>query len=162
MKKTLWEIFRHVTRCWPSHHALIHLLMSVDQGTIGPYNACAALVHYFNQWFIECSTIRNKLQWNLNQNTTIFIQENNALCHMIHFTIIVNHMMHFVPCDPWELLCDVCAIMQWLLSPTQWWALPGGPLDRGVMGHGGRKLWGWLEFHIRILIRVPRCSDCKH
>ena len=122
MKKTPREIFRHVTRCWPSHHALIHLLMSVDQGIIGPYNACAVLVHYFNQWwFIECSTIRNKNQWNLNQNTTIFIQENNALCHMIHFTIIVNHMMHFVPCDPWELLCDVCSIMQWLLSPTQWW-----------------------------------------
>ena len=31
-----------------------------------------------NQWWLFVNwTLVNKIQWNLNQNTTIFIQENN-------------------------------------------------------------------------------------
>ena len=42
--------------------------------------------HYLNQcWFIINWTRRNKLQWNFNQNTKVFIHENaseNIVCEM--------------------------------------------------------------------------------
>ena len=39
--------------------------------------ACSAPSHYLNQcWNIVNWTLRNKLQWNLNRNSIIFIQEN--------------------------------------------------------------------------------------
>ena len=42
--------------------------------------------HYLNQcWNIVNWTIRNKLQWNLNRNSNIFIQENafeSVICEM--------------------------------------------------------------------------------
>ena len=42
--------------------------------------------HYLNQcWNIVNFSVRNKLQWNVNQNTYIFSQENifeNAICEM--------------------------------------------------------------------------------
>ena len=43
--------------------------------------------HYLNQcWNIVNLTIRNKLQWNLNKDSYIFIQENafeNIVCEMV-------------------------------------------------------------------------------
>ena len=43
--------------------------------------------HYLNQWWkIINSNLRNKLQWNLKQNSYIFIQENvfeNGICEMV-------------------------------------------------------------------------------
>ena len=46
--------------------------------------AYSALSHYPNQrWDVINWTLRNKLQWNFNQNTNIFIQENvseNIIC----------------------------------------------------------------------------------
>ena len=42
--------------------------------------------HYQNQYWENVNgTIENKLQWNLNQNMTIFIQENapeNVICEL--------------------------------------------------------------------------------
>ena len=42
--------------------------------------------HYLNQcWIIANFTLRNKLQWNVNQNTKLFIHENvseNVVCEM--------------------------------------------------------------------------------
>ena len=39
--------------------------------------ALLAPSHYLNQcWFIVKSTIRDQMQWNLNKNATILIQEN--------------------------------------------------------------------------------------
>ena len=48
---------------------------------------CSAPSHYLNQsWFIVYYwTLRNKLQWNLNQNTKLVIHENafeNVVCEM--------------------------------------------------------------------------------
>ena len=48
--------------------------------------ACSAPSHYLNQhWVIVNLTPRNKLQWNFNQNTKLFIHENaskNIVCKM--------------------------------------------------------------------------------
>ena len=55
--------------------------------------AYSAPSHYLNQcWVIVNWTHRNKLQWNLNQNTKLFIHENtseNIVCHMA--AILSNH-----------------------------------------------------------------------
>ena len=41
------------------------------------FGACSAPSHYLNQcWLIVNWTLRNKLQWNLNQITKLFIHEN--------------------------------------------------------------------------------------
>ena len=49
--------------------------------------ACSAPSHHLNQcWIIINWAHRNKLQWNLNQNTQLFIHENaseNILCEMV-------------------------------------------------------------------------------
>ena len=48
--------------------------------------ACSAPSHCLDQcWLIVNSTLRNKLQWNSNQNTKLFIHENayeNVVCEM--------------------------------------------------------------------------------
>ena len=50
------------------------------------YVACSAPSHYLNQcWNIVNWTFRNKLQWNFNLNSSIFIQEiafENVACKM--------------------------------------------------------------------------------
>ena len=39
--------------------------------------ACSAPSHYLNQWWLIVNwTLRNKLKWNSNQNTKLFINEN--------------------------------------------------------------------------------------
>ena len=47
---------------------------------------CSVASHYLNQcWIIVNWALRNKLQWNLNRNSYIFIQENafeNVVCEM--------------------------------------------------------------------------------
>ena len=43
----------------------------------GPVDFLMSASHYLNQcWVIVNWTLRNKLQWNLNRNSNIFIQEN--------------------------------------------------------------------------------------
>ena len=48
--------------------------------------ACLAQSHYLNKCFLIVNwTLRNKLQWNLNQNTKPFVYENafqNVVCEM--------------------------------------------------------------------------------
>ena len=49
----------------------------VSKQIIGSDNGLSAPSHYLNQcWNIVDSSIRNKLQWNLKQNSYIFIEEN--------------------------------------------------------------------------------------
>ena len=49
--------------------------------------ACSAPSHYLNQcWLIANWTLRNKLQWNFNQNIKLFIHENVSeitICDML-------------------------------------------------------------------------------
>ena len=49
--------------------------------------ACSAPSHYLNQcWNIVNWTFRNKLQWNFNRNSSIFIKEiafQNVVCKMV-------------------------------------------------------------------------------
>ena len=58
---------------------------SLNWVIIGSGNGLAPS-HYLNQWFLIVNWIlRNKSQWNLNQNTKIFIEENpfeNVVCKM--------------------------------------------------------------------------------
>ena len=68
-------------------------------------------IHYLNQcWNIVNSNLRNKLQWNLNRNSYIFIQENafeNVVCEMAAFCLGLGVLMD--PCDPfypWLLHCS--------------------------------------------------------
>ena len=53
---------------------------------IGSGDAWPAPSHYLNQcWNVVNWTLENKLQWNFNQNSNIFIQENaleNVICVM--------------------------------------------------------------------------------
>ena len=53
---------------------------------LGSDNGLSAPSHYLNQcWHIVNWTLRNKLQWNLNRNSYILIQENtfeNVVCEM--------------------------------------------------------------------------------
>ena len=52
---------------------------------IGSDNGLSAPSHYLNQhWNIVNWTLRNKLQWNFNRNSNIFIQENafESVCEM--------------------------------------------------------------------------------
>ena len=62
-------------RRWTNHHWFWWWLV-----------ACPAQNHYLNQfWNIVNWTLRNKLQWNFNRNSNIFIQENaleNVVCGM--------------------------------------------------------------------------------
>ena len=63
-------------RRWSNHHWFRQWLV-----------AWSAPNHYLNQcWDIVNWTLRNKLQWNFNQNTNIFIQKNafeNIVCETV-------------------------------------------------------------------------------
>ena len=81
---------------------------SIDSEPIYPWSQCyglkmslltlpSAVLHFFSFFFITWInvhllsvswTLRNKLQWNLNQNTKLFIQEN-ASENVIHKTVTI-------------------------------------------------------------------------
>ena len=53
--------------------------------------AWPALSHYLNQWWdIVNWTLRNKLQWNFNRNSNIFIQENVFECVVCEMAAILS------------------------------------------------------------------------
>ena len=57
------------------HFLICQVIMDIDAWT--------APTHYLKQcWIIVNWTLRNKLQWNFNRNSNIFIQEN-ALEHVV-------------------------------------------------------------------------------
>ena len=64
-------------------------------------NYCAEQVpsHYLNRcWVIVQLTLKNKLQWNSNQNAKLFIHENafqNAVCEMASILSRVNELNMF-------------------------------------------------------------------
>ena len=70
--------------------------------------ACSAPSHYLNQcWLIVNWTLRNKLQWNLNQNTKLFIYENafeNAVCEMA----AILSRGRWVKMYAWKSLTHLC------------------------------------------------------
>ena len=87
------------SRCWwclgPAKTLLLThlpLVLHICVGELGQhwfrqwFVACSAPSHYLNQcWLIVNWTLRNKIQWNLNQNTKLFIHENafeNDFCEM--------------------------------------------------------------------------------
>ena len=84
-----WEIFISL----PHTHTLTHTSAAYMRRWTGSvlYQimacACLAPTRYLNQhWFIVNYTLRNKLQWNLNQNTTFFIHEiafETIVCEMV-------------------------------------------------------------------------------
>ena len=59
--------------------------------------------HYPNQcWYIVNLTLRNKLQWNANQNSSIFIEENtfkNFVCKMLCILSRPQCVNSFKPTD---------------------------------------------------------------
>ena len=63
--------------------------------------------HYLNQcWNVVNWTLGNKLQWNFNRNSNIFIQENafeNVVCEMASICLGLNELMgtvlEFHPCQ---------------------------------------------------------------
>ena len=76
--------------CW-------HIYASVNLVIIGSDNGSSpnmATNHYLNQWWLFVKwTLRNKLQWNLNQNKHKFFQENarlNVICRCQPFCSSFN------------------------------------------------------------------------
>ena len=63
--------------------------------------ACSVPSHYLNQnWLIVNWTLRNKLQWNSNQNTKLFIHENafeNVVCKMAAILSRGEELTHWPP-----------------------------------------------------------------
>ena len=56
--------------------------------------------HYLNQyWIIVNWTTTNKLQWNVNRNSNIFIQENafeNVVCEMASICLGLNVLTRII------------------------------------------------------------------
>ena len=65
---------------------------------------CPAPSHYLKQfWFIVIWTLKNKLQWNFNQITTLFIKENefeNDVCKMV--AILLRHQFSIHSSNRWK------------------------------------------------------------
>ena len=79
--------------------------------------ACSAPSHYLNQCSLIVNwTPRNKLQWNLNQNPIIFIQENafeNVVC---------QNGGHFVQGgDELIFYCCLPLIVVFFIHHSEWW-----------------------------------------
>ena len=98
-----------------SHNELIYwslltLFGSIDKGQhwwMEWLIACSLPSHYLNQcWLIFCYTLRNKLQWNLTQDTNMFIKVNSfenfvyKKCSIFFLSSVCCHMyMYFrTPC----------------------------------------------------------------
>ena len=64
--------------------------------------ACSAPIHHLNQcWIIVNCTLGNKLLWNFNRNSNIFIQENafkNVVCEIVAICLGLN-MLTFWRCQ---------------------------------------------------------------
>ena len=83
-----------------SNECLLHLSLNDIVG------AWPAPSHYLNQcWRIDNWILRNKIQWNLNQNTKIYIEENafeimgGKMAAMLCRSQCVNRIEHFG--TPW-------------------------------------------------------------
>ena len=74
----------------------------------------SARSHYLNQcWNIVNCTLRNKLQWNVNQNFYIFIQENaceNVVCEKAAILSGAQPLLT----QPWPVICLSTMFMLWL------------------------------------------------
>ena len=72
---THWSRLTHIRANKLGHHLFKQWLIT-----------CSTPSHYRNQcWFTLNWTLGNKFQWNLNQNTTVFTEENqfeNVVCTM--------------------------------------------------------------------------------
>ena len=92
--------------------------------------ACSAPSHYLNQcWIIVNWTLRNKLQWNFDWNSNIFIKENaleNRICEMAAILSKgrwVNYVSLYLLCIyAWEAVhFDTCYCV---IRVVLWWGLP--------------------------------------
>ena len=81
--------------------------------------------HYLNQSLLIVNwSLRNKLQWNCNQNSTIFIQENvfeNTVCEM---TAILSRWR-------WVIL----SFLHYWSSVCRWYQLCGFPVQKFSLDH---------------------------
>ena len=92
--KFVWSSFRSILQrnvsCLLTHWGRVTHICVGNLTIIGSDNglivAWTAPSHYLNQcWNIVNWTLRNKLQWNFNRNSNIFIQQNalqNGVCEM--------------------------------------------------------------------------------
>ena len=69
--------------------------------SIGWFDACSAPSHYLNQSRLSVNwTLRNKFQWNFNQNLNIFNNENsfkNDVCKMVGILYRPKWVIHEEP-----------------------------------------------------------------
>ena len=150
--------------------------------------AYLALSHFLNQcWFIVNWTLRNKLEWNFNQNTKLFIRGNayeNIVCEMAAtlsgsggwFKAPINNHFHYQlpllvifssfpfpsPHLPFFCYFNRKCIIQGLVISLGRWNLPGSPLFR-ITKH----LWcshtnwtnSWIETQWNSLKRTLSASS---
>ena len=109
-----------------------------------------ATSHYLNQcWNIVNWTLRNKLQWNLNPNSYIFIQENafeNSVCEMAAICFGLNMLLlqwnfdqHSKVCFSGDAFQNVSAKCQPFYSFWPQWVNCISP-GLSVCPHGGTRL----------------------
>ena len=83
---THWDQVTHICVIELGHHWFRQWLV-----------VCLAPSHYLDQcWKIFNWTFRNKLQWNFNRNSNIFIQEvafENVVCKIASICLSLNELM---------------------------------------------------------------------
>ena len=103
--------------------------------------------HYLNQyWNIVNLTLWNKVQWNLNRNSYLFIQENafeNIVwkCRPFCLDLNIHVLIHgFVVC--WDEDMKTCSTDDFLSTSYEasFWGLIPGPL----WGESARDRWGHI------------------
>ena len=110
--------------------------------------------HYLNQcWNIVNWTLGNKLQWNFNQNSNIFIQENafeNGVCEMASICLGLNELSNVYTA------CMVTAF-RLLNGLREWWCGLGRVSDiTGILDDIHHMLGASLVMEIKLCILIAR------
>ena len=93
--------------------------------------------HYLNQcWILLNWNLRNKLQWNFDQNTKIFIHKNKWKCHLQHGgQKKMSYYMHMGECHSERDNDD-----------GDWWICTPAML-RGISTQWMNQVWQSRKFH---------------
>ena len=120
-------------KCASSSPLIFHIYASVNQVSIGLDNGLLPIRHhYLNQyWVIVNWPLRNKLQWNFNHHTKLFIYKNaseNIVCEIaailsrVRWVNVLPHLnLGLVSCSPQgyernrQLWCIYAFIGKWEL-----------------------------------------------
>ena len=112
---THWGRVRHICISNLPHHWFRWWLITFSEPS-----------HYLNQyWFVIDWTSRNNFQWNLNQNTTVFILEiwlKNVVCEWRPFCLSLNVLKENQKCrdhsryglSQWDTTLQCNVISHWL------------------------------------------------